>query len=317
MKNIGKLILKIAVVLFIIGALLFTISMSINGWNFSKLGLSKFEINTHQINEEFNNISIDTDTADITFIHSNENKIVLKEYEDCNHSVSVENNTLNISYSVKDNWYKTLISFGEPMITIYLKDIEYENLIVREDTGDIRVPRDFKIKNVDIDASTGDVYYFSSSESIRIALSTGDIEMNNVTTNSLELVTSTGEIELSNITCINDIKITTSTGDVSMENVKCDNLTSKGTTSDLEMENVLVTNKLSIERDTGDVEFDRCDANEIYIKTSTGDVEGSLLSEKIFIVDTDTGTRDYPQSTTGGKCEIKTSTGDIKIRIIQ
>ena len=317
MKNIGKLMLKIAIVLFVIGSLLFTISMSINKWDFSKLSTSRLETNTHQITEEFNNISIDTDTADIIFVYSNENKVVLREYEDCNHFVSVDNDTLKISYSVKDNWFKNLISFKEPMITIYLTETEFENLNIKEDTGDIRIPRDFKMKNVDIEASTGDIYYFSSSESIKITLSTGDIEMNNLTTNSLELVTSTGEIELSNITCINDIKITTSTGDVSIEDVKCDNLTSKGTTSDLEMENVLVTNKLSIIRDTGDVEFDRCDASEIYIKTSTGDVEGTLLSDKVFIVDTNTGIKDYPKSTTGGKCEIKTSTGDIKIRIIK
>ena len=317
MKNIGKLMLKIAIFLFVIGSLLFTISMSINKWDFSKLSTSRLETNTHQITEEFNNISIDTDTADIIFVYSNENKVVLREYEDCNHFVSVDNDTLKISYSVKDNWFKNLISFKEPMITIYLTETEFENLNIKEDTGDIRIPRDFKMKNVDIEASTGDVYYFSSSESIKITLSTGDIEMNNVTTNSLELVTSTGEIELSNITCINDIKITTSTGDVSIEDVKCNNLTSKGTTSDLEMENVLVTNKLSIIRDTGDVEFDRCDASEIYIKTSTGDVEGTLLSDKVFIVDTNTGIKDYPKSTTGGKCEIKTSTGDIKIRIIK
>lgn len=317
MRNIGKLMLKTALVLFIIGSLLFTISMSINGWDFTKLSSYRFETNTHQITEEFKNISIDTDTADITFIHSNENKIVLKEYEDCNHSISVDNDTLKISYSVKDNWYKNFISFGEPLITIYLTEIEYENLNIKEATGDIRISNDFKIKNVDIKASTGDVYYFASSELIMITLSTGDIKMNGVTTNSLELLTSTGEIELNNITCNNDINITNTTGDVSLDNVKCDNLTLTGTTSDLEMENVLVTNKLSIVRETGEVEFDRCDANEIYIRTTTGDVEGTLLSDKTFIVDTNTGRKDYPKSTTGGKCEIKTSTGDIEIRIIK
>ena len=49
--------------------------------------------------------------------------------------------------------------------------------------------------------------------------------------------------------------------------------------------------------------------------TDTGDVKGSLLSEKIFIPTTDTGDVDVPKTVTGGRCEITTDTGDIKITV--
>ena len=42
---------------------------------------------------------------------------------------------------------------------------------------------------------------------------------------------------------------------------------------------------------------------------------GSLLSDKVFITETDTGNVNIPKTTDGGKCEIKTDTGDIKIKI--
>ena len=61
--------------------------------------------------------------------------------------------------------------------------------------------------------------------------------------------------------------------------------------------------------------FDSSDAAEIFVKTSTGDVSGSLLTEKVFITDTSTGKVSVPKTTTGGKCELITSTGDIKIEI--
>ena len=78
---------------------------------------------------------------------------------------------------------------------------------------------------------------------------------------------------------------------------------------------MLLKGKLNIKRTTGDVIFSKFDANEIYIETDTGDVIGGLLSEKIFNIDTSTGDKIYPNSTTGGKCEVKTSTGDIIINI--
>ena len=63
------------------------------------------------------------------------------------------------------------------------------------------------------------------------------------------------------------------------------------------------------------MKFDGCDAGELLVHTDTGDVSGSLLSEKIFIVRTDTGKISVPASVSGGRCEITTDTGDIKINL--
>jgi DUF4097 and DUF4098 domain-containing protein YvlB len=78
---------------------------------------------------------------------------------------------------------------------------------------------------------------------------------------------------------------------------------------------VIASGAFVIKRTTGDVTFEGCDAAELLVATDTGDVEGTLLTEKIFFVETDTGRREYPKTTTGGKCEITTDTGDIKISI--
>ena len=90
---------------------------------------------------------------------------------------------------------------------------------------------------------------------------------------------------------------------------------SDGSTGDLVLKNVIASEKFSIERSTGDVKFEAADASEIFVETSTGDVCGSLMSEKFFITESDTGSSDVPQTLSGGKCEVKTSTGDIKITV--
>ena len=81
---------------------------------------------------------------------------------------------------------------------------------------------------------------------------------------------------------------------------------------------IISSEKLNISRSTGDVTFDGCDASTLLIVTDTGDVTGRLLSGKLFVYKTDTGDVDLPKSTNGGgRCEITTDTGDIRISVIQ
>jgi DUF4097 and DUF4098 domain-containing protein YvlB len=81
------------------------------------------------------------------------------------------------------------------------------------------------------------------------------------------------------------------------------------------LESVIAIEKLDIKRSTGDVSFKGSDANAIFVKTTTGDVCGSLLSDKVYITNTSTGNINVPNSIVGGRCEITTSTGDIKITV--
>ena len=63
--------------------------------------------------------------------------------------------------------------------------------------------------------------------------------------------------------------------------------------------------------------FKNCDAAELFVESDTGDVKGSLLTDKVFITESDTGRVNVPKTVTGGKCEIITNTGDIEIVIAQ
>ena len=61
--------------------------------------------------------------------------------------------------------------------------------------------------------------------------------------------------------------------------------------------------------------FDGSDAEAVYVTTDTGDVKGTFLTDKVYITKTDTGSVDVPGSTSGGRCEITTDTGDIKLSV--
>jgi DUF4097 and DUF4098 domain-containing protein YvlB len=126
--------------------------------------------------------------------------------------------------------------------------------------------------------------------------------------------TSTGDIRVANISA-GSLDLTVSTGNTLISDLQCENLISKGNTGDISLNNVVASKTFFIERSTGDVKFDGSDAAEIFVKTDTGDITGSLLTDKIFVTQTDTGDIDIPETADGGRCELVTDTGDIRIEI--
>ena len=293
--------LVLAGVMLIIGGTIFVVSMSYLKWDFNKLSLAKYENNSYSVTESFSSLAIDTDTADVTFAISTDNSVRVDLYEESNakHEVLVEDGTLKITVKNNKAWYEYIgFNFSSPKITVYLPLGAYGNLDIDLSTGDIVIPNGYFFNNVQINGSTADVIFnASASGSVNIDLSTGDIVIKNASAPSFSLMVTTGDIELI------DVNLGT--------------LVSSGSTGDVDLIRVIAIGKIDITRTTGDVEFESIDASELYIKTTTGDVEGSLLSSKIFIVETNTGDKRVPQTTTGGKCEIKTGTGDVEITVVQ
>jgi len=317
--KITKKWLMIASFLILAGSLIFVGVMTVLGWDFLKLSSVKYVSNKYEFSEDFGKISVITDTADVTFAPSYNGKCVVEcvERENERHTVAVTSDGLTISISDQTPWYKNIgIDFRTTKIKVYLPKTEYGALLVEASTGDVEVPKDFRFEKLDITLSTGDVDVSAfASAKMQIRTSTGDIKVEDASVGALDLMVTTGEVAVSNVICENDTNITVSTGKSELSNLFCKNLTTTGNTGNITLTNVVASGKLSVTRTTGKVKFEKSDAPEIYVETDTGDVTGSLLSDKVYIVHTDTGKVDVPNTTVGGRCEIRTDTGDIKIRI--
>lgn len=314
-----KIWLIIAAFLILVGGIIFVVVMNKLNWDFTRLSNYDYVINEYEINDEYENISIITDTADIVFLpsESEESLVVCYEQENVLHSVIVKDDTLVIEVNDKRQWYEYIgIGFNTPKITIYIPEGEYGKLSIKSSTGDVEIPKEFIFESIDVLESTGDVInYASAFETIKIITSTGDIDVKNISVSTLELAVSTGSVNVNDVECDGDIKVNVSTGKTNITNANCKNFISSGSTGNISLKNVIATGKLSIMRSTGDVKFERADASLIYVKTDTGDVTGSLVTEKVFITQSDTGSIDVPKTITGDKCEITTDTGDIKVTL--
>ena len=322
MKKATVFWLIAAVMLVLIGTLLFAGTMATLRWDFTKLATVTYETRTYEIREDFDCISIDTDTADIEFILSDDGtcKVACYEEDTAKHSVTVTEGTLTVQMAEKET-ARDLIGFvrinlDSPRIQIYLPKEKYSSLLIREATGAVEIPNGFTFRNVDLSLSTGDVVCLASAaEMLKIETSTGDIRVENISAGALDLSVSTGTVTASGVTCGGDVRVGVSTGKARLTGIRCKNVISTGSTGDISLTDVLAAERFWIERSTGDVRFEDCDAAELFIETSTGDVIGTLLSDKVFITETDTGSTEVPQSTAGGKCEISCDTGDIRITV--
>lgn len=266
--------------LVVVGCVVFGSSMRMLNWDFTKLSTTKYETNEYTLVDEYQNISLVADTADIVLLPSEtaNTSVICYEQKNAKHAVAVKDGTLVIELENTKKWYEYIgINFGSPKITVSIPRREYDVLAVKVSTGDIWVEK--------------------------------------VAVEQVSLSVSTGKVTATDVTCEGDMTVRVSTGKTNLTDVYCKNLMSSGDTGSLSLKNVIATGKYSIERSTGDVKLERCDAAELFIKTDTGDVSGSLRTGKVFETTTDTGRVNVPKGTAGGKCEIITNTGDIKIDI--
>lgn len=308
-----------AVILTVIGTVIVGSAVMMMKGDLSLMSGTSYETNHHPVTEEFGAIRISLDTADLRLVYSSDASSSVTCYEQSNvkHAVAVKDGMLVIEVVDERKWYEHIGFFTKtPTVTLTLPETVYGMLSVSSTTGDIEIDPAFTFQSIDVALTTGDVTCKASAkEDLRIETTTGKITVSDLSAETVSLTLSTGSLKASGITCRKDLSLNVTTGKTELSDITCRNLSSDGTTGSAVLKHVIAEETLSLERSTGDIILDRVDAATLKLRTTTGDVKGSLLSEKVFFVDTTTGDRDYPHTSSGGTCEIETTTGDVRITL--
>lgn len=236
--------------------------------------------NTFEIDNDFEDISIDSSSFDVSLLPSTNEEctVICEESSTINHNVEVIGNTLTIKQQC--DFMSGLFSYKIPFrVTIYLPASAYNYLSVKLSSGDLFVSEDFDFENVTIGTSSGDVDFRTTVE--------------------------------------DNMSVNTSSGDIMLLNLEAGNLNLCSSSGDVALTNSIVKGDLDISTSSGEVFFDASDAENINISTSSGDVRGTILSEKQFSAKTSSGDVDMPVSGGDGECSIKTSSGDIQLSYVQ
>lgn len=323
--NKGEFLKQLWLTLFgvmLIGAAILFIGVIRHKDNLVELNSAEYIETTIDIGDDFHNVSVSTESENITFLLSENDtcRVAFRVLENADVSASVQDDTLTVRVENPSNIDTRLgiitINEGEGSVVVYLPKDSYDSVTASSSCGEISVPENFSFENVEISTSIGDVEYCAASNgSITIDGSTSNLHLYDLTAESIDLTVSTGDVTAESITCSGDLYLSVSTGESTLADITCQNFTSDGSVGSIEMNHLLAENLISIERSIGGVHFDKCDAGELFVTTSTGDVTGSLLSDKVFITDSSTGDIHTPETITGGKCKISTSTGNIDMTI--
>lgn len=218
-------------------------------------------------------------------------KYVTNEYEiaeDFN-KISIDVRTACVVFEKSENDLCKVVCREEEKLKHEVK-VEDGSLLIKE--TDDRELSDYININLSVDTTKITVYLPKTEyEEIKVNTSTGNIHIAELKADTMNLNVSTGNVYLTDVTC--------------------DNLTSDGSTGNTTLTRVVAAEKFYIKRSTGNVKFEDCDASEIEVKTSTGNVRGNFLTDKVFDADASTGKIEVPDNKEGGKCVIRTSTGNI------
>ena len=156
-----------------------------------------YKTTNHNQIENFENIYIDTDIADVIIEKTDGTaRVTCFETDKVYHNVKVENGTLKIESVAKHNVH--YVGIVRPLsVTIYLPEKEYGNLKIESDTGNVSINNDFTFKTIDISCDTGNVELNNTvaSSSINVEVDTGDIRLSECDASDINLESSLGDIK--------------------------------------------------------------------------------------------------------------------------
>lgn len=291
-----------AIIFIVIGLMLILISFISTGFDFSKINTYNLEKKMYSVTDDFDSIKMQGGSANVYFALSDDNQCYIEtmETEKMSYSIEVTDKELTISVDDKGKWYDniTVFSWKEEKMIVYLPKSEYEALAVKCGSGDVRISDNINITEVDIITGSGSVKISDIRKSKNISIDT-----------------KSGDVKLSDIENAKNVSIKTNSGEIKAVNCEADDIQMCTKSGDIDGKNIIAGNNIDIQANSGDVDLNNSDAETLNIKTNSGDVSCSLLTDKVFVTKTGSGEVYVPHSTIGGICEIKTGSGDIKVKI--
>ncbi len=276
MKKTKNTAIIIAVMMIAVGLVASFSAMVAMGFDFTKMNTLTFVTNTYTVDESFSGISINGAECDIRLYPSEDGvcKVVCHESDKISHSVEVKEKTLTVERHDNRKWYEHIgVYWGGMEIALYLPQSEYDALYAKTLSGNIVIPEGFSFETAVVQSTSGNVSFSAEvNGNLKVKAVSGNVEMFNVTSQSISVETTSGEIDFSNV--------------IASLNIHCKSV-------------------------SGDVVLQRCDADSLRLSSTSGNITGCLLTEKVFLTDTTSGKINVPRTTSGGQCEITTTSGNI------
>lgn len=319
MRKGKKIALITAGILIVLGAVLGVGATLLGDLSLETLDDQELVTETVTITEEFRNISINDSFSNIYFLPSEDGtcKVVWQRLKQVTYTAEVEGETLAILGEDGRKWYEVIrfgsgSPWGELEMAVYLPETQYRDLLITSGAGDLNIPGNFVFESAFLVTASGNVTFCSGVEKVAtLQTASGDILAENLRADGLTANSASGTITLNTVTVEEVLVLDTSSGDLDLTGVECGELNANSASGEVECRDVLAGSTLQVGTASGEIEVIACDASHVMLTSSSGDISGTLRTPKIFQAESDSGEVEVPRTTTGGLCEIHTSSGDI------
>ncbi len=171
-------------------------------------------------------------------------------------------------------------------------DNEFELIDISTETGNITIEDGFKAKRTELESETG------------------NIALSDISTGALDISSETGNVSLESVASL-ATEIETNTGNISLWSSSAESLNIESDTGNVLVKESTVKKSTDVSTSSGNVSLDLFSSAGITVETGTGDISGRLTCEMIFYARSTTGKVSVPKSTSGGLCDIRSTTGNI------
>ncbi len=323
MKKTYKIALIAGGFCMIVGLLMAGISFVTNcagsddDFSLKNLSNTKYADRSFRIVGDFDGISVDVASEDVTFIKTDgENRVEAHVDEDKKITVDVRDNIL---YVRSDNENFKMFSFGteETYIKVYLNSGKSDkDLNIDTASGDVYIESGFGFGNMKVSTASGDVKTLGTkAETFEVSTASGNVYAENVEINGAAVMSSASGDHTVIDSTFGSLKSDTSSGDAKITGTTVKGHFERNSSSGETGISKTTTDTFRGDSTSGDLVFEKFDAHRLHIETSSGDVNGTFISGKIFTVDTSSGDIDVPRDEGTDVCEIETTSGDVNIKI--
>lgn len=344
MNERKKTVLIAAVCLIAVGLLVGVIGLAVNHFRFDGLSLrdrggfvtvETLRTETYPVDAAFRSIEVRGGSADVELLLAADGhcRVECSECEGRTHTVEVRGDTLYVERVTEKNLSLTLTGTERDVIALWLPETDYASLTVGVSSGDVQIPAGFRFAAAAVSSSSGNVDFRAqvegmltaaassgsisvtdtAAQSLAVSASSGDLFLSSVQTGEVSLSASSGSIRLEQVRVDGALRAETTSGEITSENVTCGTLETESSSGDQRLTDTEADGTFSVTTTSGDVGLAHCDGGSIALQSSSGEVSGSLRTEKIVYAESSSGSIRVPHGQTGGLCEIRTASGDIRI----
>ena len=336
-----KVLIIISVILIIVGLAIGFITLA--SIDFDLKNSEKRISESFTVTEDIASVKIDTGSAGIDVIirKGTDASAKLDIVRRSVHTVeySVVDGMLTVSADKKSNFIHNIFNFGGGYaITLTLPEKIYESFDINTKSGDIKIS-DFTLSGeMKLDSASGDmsliginaksvtassasgtveINRLKAAEGITLSAASGDFDLTGIVANSLSIKGASSDVEIEKSTIDFISKIETASGDIDLTDIYTTAEVNIDTTSgEISIENSILGGKLTVESTSADISLFNSDAAELDIKSTSGDVTLELLTPKNIVTDTTSGEVNiHGNIYTSPLCKIKTTSGDITVRV--